>query len=65
MLDLLAMAPDTGALHPHRRIPEVRRALLPRTRYHVYYVHDIERDEVVVLALWSALRRRAPPLRQV
>lgn len=42
----------------------VQRLFLPGTRYHVYYVHDAEAREVVVLAIWSALRGKGPPLRR-
>ncbi len=38
-----------------------RRALLPRSRYHVYY--EIERDDgIVVLAIWHTARGREPRL---
>jgi plasmid stabilization system protein ParE len=45
----------------HRR--GVRRLLLPRSQYWVYYEVDDEREEVRVLAVWRALRGKAPPLR--
>ena len=54
-------APDVG--HSYRRSPIVgtRRVLLPRTRYHVYYVP--REDVVLVLAVWHAKRGSGPPLR--
>lgn len=57
---LLAGAPDVGRRYRHRGIPGLRRLLLPRVRYHVYYVHHPERGEVVVLVVWSAVRGRGP-----
>ena len=38
----------------------LRRLLLPRTHYHLYFVRETER--VYVLAVWSAFRGRAPKL---
>lgn len=38
----------------------VRRVLLPRTRYHVYYVQ--ESSEIVLVSIWGAQRRRGPKL---
>jgi plasmid stabilization system protein ParE len=59
----LSRTPEVGVPHRHRRIPGVRRLLLPRTRYHVYYVYQEERDEVWILSVWSAVRGRRPPLK--
>jgi plasmid stabilization system protein ParE len=39
----------------------IRRVLLPRTRYHVYYV--AREDVVLVLAVWHAKRGSGPPMR--
>ena len=61
---LLAATPETGRSHAHRQIHGLRRLYLSGTRYHVYYVHDAEAREVVVLAVWSALRGKGPPLRR-
>ena len=38
----------------------VRRMLLRRTRYHLYFVEEIER--VLIVAVWSAIRGRGPNL---
>jgi plasmid stabilization system protein ParE len=59
---LLAEAPHSGRPVSRRRIPGLRRVLLPATRHHLYYVFDEAAGEVVVLALWSAIRRRGPRL---
>jgi plasmid stabilization system protein ParE len=61
-VELLTHAPDLGKPVRHKRIPGLRRLLLPATRYHVYYVHEMEADEVVVLAVWNAVRGRSPRL---
>jgi plasmid stabilization system protein ParE len=62
LLSLLRDAPDVGAPYPHRRLEGVRRSPLPRSRYLVYYVHDTSKGEVLVLAVWSAIRGKGPPL---
>jgi plasmid stabilization system protein ParE len=58
--DNLAANPEIGVRIRHRRIPGLRRLLLPSSRYHVYYVLRPSSGDVVVLALWSALRGRKP-----
>jgi hypothetical protein len=40
----------------------VRRVLLSRTLHHAYYAIDLIEDVVIVLRIWSARRRRRPPL---
>jgi plasmid stabilization system protein ParE len=61
-LALLTTAPDLGRPYRHRRVAGLRRVLLVETRHHVYYVHDDQADQVVVLAIWSAVRGRVPPI---
>ncbi|WP_317987820.1 type II toxin-antitoxin system RelE/ParE family toxin [Hyalangium gracile] len=63
-LQLLSALPDLGRRYSHPRVPGVRRLLMPRTRYHLYYVHDEQGRVVIVLALWSAVRGRGPALRK-
>jgi plasmid stabilization system protein ParE len=58
--DLLAQSPGIGQSYPSRSLPGVRRAFLARTRFHVYYV--VRPEEIVVVAVWSALRGHGPPL---
>ncbi len=60
---LLAEAPGVGRRYSARDIPGLRRLMLPSSRYHVYYVHDSESGTVHVLAIWSAMRGKGPPLR--
>ena len=59
---LLSSAPGAGRRYSARSIPGLRRVMLPGTRHHVYYVYDPERAEVSVLAIWSAVRGKGPPL---
>ena len=38
----------------------VRRVLMPKTKNHVYWA--IEGDEIVVISIWGARKRRGPKL---
>ena len=59
-LHRLGRVPAIGT--PHLSRPGVRKLLLPRSRYHVYYeVHD-ELREVHVLAVWHTSRGGEPDL---
>ena len=57
-VDALEAMPGLGVRYAPK--PGVRRLLLERTRYHVYFAADAER--VYVIAVWSALRGRGPAL---
>jgi plasmid stabilization system protein ParE len=55
-----------GVPYAHPRAVGVRRVMLIRCRYHLYYQIEDERGEhetVVVVALWHAQRGSGPPLR--
>lgn len=60
---LLAKAPELGVPYGPRAGLGVRRFLLQRTRYYVYYAYDRDRDILGVLAIWSCRRGRSPSLR--
>jgi plasmid stabilization system protein ParE len=58
---LLSSTPLAGRRYRHATVADVRRVLLRSSRYHVYYR---PRDEdIVVLAVWSAVRGSGPELR--
>ena len=40
----------------------VRRIAMNKTPYHVYYRVNEKLNEVVIMAVWSAMRKRGPPL---
>ncbi len=61
-LDLLSESPEAGRPCPRKKFPGLRRLLLPTTRYHLYYLYDPDRQEVLLLAIWSAVRGRGPKL---
>jgi len=58
--DLLAASPRIGTPYPSATVPHARRLALRRTRFHVYYEIGDDQD-VIVLAVWSALRGHGPP----
>ncbi len=61
--DLIGHAPHIGRLYRRSDVPGTRRVLLAQSRYHVYYVPQL--DVVKVLAIWHARRGVGPPLRMV
>jgi len=58
----LLSTPMAGLAYPTTKRPAMRRLLLPRTGYHVYFA--LERDEsvVVIHSVWGARRGRGPRL---
>ena len=61
-LDLAGQA-DAFPVHSGRRSRIIRRCLLPKTRTHLFFVVDEQKDEVTILAVWGAVRKSGPPLR--
>ncbi len=59
---LLTLQPHLGARARSERLPGVRRILLSRVQYHLYYRVNEEARRVEVLALWHARRGRGPGL---
>jgi hypothetical protein len=59
-LEMLERGVLFGVVYPFPLF-EVRRFLLPRSRYHVYY--SVDGDLVKVRAVWHTSRGKAPPLR--
>jgi len=59
-IELLRRTPDAGAAYPNQELPDARRFLLRRTRFHVYYV--VRDESLVVVAVWSAIRGHGPRL---
>ncbi len=58
----LSQFPGTESPFGSASVAGLRRVILPRCRYHVYYtVHPIRR-EVIVRAVWHAARGEGPQL---
>jgi plasmid stabilization system protein ParE len=61
VLELLGENSNLGALYDATRFDgPVRRILMKKTQRHVY--HGLLGDEVIILAVWGARRRRGPKL---
>ena len=60
--DLVSRQPGIGAPARSTRLRDVRRLLLPRAGYFLYYRAALSRDEIHVLALWHARRGTDPGL---
>jgi plasmid stabilization system protein ParE len=61
-IDLILAMPDAGAFVKGARFPNLQRVLLAKTRRHLYYFHDLARDQIRIVALWHAESGFTPPL---
>lgn len=62
-LQLVTAQPDAGAIARNVRLPGVRRVLLRRVNYHLYYrLVDAPSPFIQVVALWHAGRGDKPEL---
>jgi hypothetical protein len=61
-LRLLLVMPNAGVTYPTIKRPELRRLLLPKTEFHVYF--GLERAGTVIAthSVWGARRGRSPKL---
>lgn len=57
---IIANAPFIGRPYRKSPVPNTRRLLLKKTRYHVYYV--LSESEIRILAVWHAQRAKEPNL---
>jgi plasmid stabilization system protein ParE len=60
MLAVVSLLPSLGAPARSERVRDVRRVVLRRTRYFVYY--RVRVDTLQVLAIWHSARGEAPRL---
>ena len=60
--EIISSLPGTGEPVVHSRLKGLRRLLMGRVRYHLYYHVDQERETVEVLALWHTSRGTTPTL---
>jgi hypothetical protein len=62
-LQLITAQPDAGAVARNTRLASVRRVLLRRVGYHLYYrLTEAPSRSIQVVALWHAGRSDAPEL---
>jgi plasmid stabilization system protein ParE len=59
-IEQLAISPESGQLHAEHDPLPVRKLLMPRSRYHLYYEVDQATRLVTVLAVWHAVRGAEP-----
>jgi plasmid stabilization system protein ParE len=58
----IAAAPMAVAVYRETKGRAIRRLLMPRTSYHVFFEVNERQEKVHVLAVWHAARGRAPRL---
>ncbi len=61
-LQLLLVMPNAGVSYATARRPGLRRLLLPKTEYHVYFAFERGGTVIVIHSLWGARRARGPRL---
>ncbi|MEO8196295.1 MAG: type II toxin-antitoxin system RelE/ParE family toxin [Thermoanaerobaculia bacterium] len=61
-LAILRVQPDLGMRVANPNLPGVRRVLLERVRYYLYYCEDDTNEVLEVLALWHSSRDSKPDL---
>lgn len=62
VLRQVASTPGIGQRYRRARGKLIQRVLMKKTRCHVYYFHNRERDLVEIHSLWGARRKRGPSL---
>jgi len=61
-LEIIKSSPSAAKTYPFPAIPGLRRILMPRTRYHLYFsLHD-QGKLIFVHALWHTSRGQGPKL---
>ena len=63
VFEALMGTPRLGTFYTERRGVQIRRVLLPRSGYHVYFAYDSDSAVVSVRAIWHARRGTGPDLR--
>lgn len=61
-LQQLLSMPKSGVLYPTAKRPTLRRILLPKTEYHVYFALERNETVIVIHSVWGARRERGPKL---
>jgi len=62
VLRQIASMPGIGQRYRRARGKLIQRALMQKTRCHVYYFHDHERELIEIHSIWGARRKRGPRL---
>jgi plasmid stabilization system protein ParE len=62
VLRQISSTPGVGQHYRRVRGVLIQRVLMTKTRCHVYYFHDHERDLIEIHSIWGARRKRGPTL---
>jgi plasmid stabilization system protein ParE len=60
----LSASPESGRIHSRSKLTSVRKVLIPRSRYHLYYEVDATNGRVTILAVWHVSRGQEPALQR-
>jgi plasmid stabilization system protein ParE len=61
-LEMIANTPSIGTVARNVALPDVRRVLLNRVNYFLYYRPNVSSQQIEVVALWHARRGSGPRL---
>ena len=61
-VELLKSSPEMGAVYKTRKGNGVRRIVLPKSDYHVYFEVERNADWIMIIVVWGARRERGPKL---
>ena len=59
----LAENPLAGEPYRRRGFKDIRRYHLKKTPYHIYYLPRMDQGDVVIVAVWSGMRKKGPTIR--
>jgi plasmid stabilization system protein ParE len=62
VLELLRSMPGAGRRYRLTRGKLIQRVLMKKTRCHVYYFHDHDKDLIEIHSIWGGRRERGPRL---
>jgi plasmid stabilization system protein ParE len=61
-VEMLEVSPELGTLYTKSPVRDVRRVLIGRSRYHIYWETEMPTRTVWVVAVWHTNRGVGPPL---
>jgi plasmid stabilization system protein ParE len=61
-LQQLLSMPKSGIVYPTAKRPELRRILLRKSEYHLYFALERNETVAVIHSIWGARRGRGPRL---
>jgi hypothetical protein len=61
-IEFLRSVENPGSPFPTQRRPALKRMLLPKSRCHLYFEVDRQRQSIRVLHVWDGRRKAAPKL---